>query len=87
MVFSFEEINDCLFVHVVFTLGVKKETFNKLKEVWHDFYWRAYFDGWPAIFTYTADSRIVDMVGGATEVGQDSNELKALGLRMFKWDF
>lgn len=80
---SYEVINDCLFVHVVFE-RFNKAILSKTRIAWERMLIDAYFDGWEQVFTYTKDPRIINLIGGATEMFDD--KLNEINMRMFKWD-
>lgn len=78
-----ELIDECLFVHVNLR-RFGKDVLDKLKVAWDHLRVASYFDGWEAIYTYTKDPRIVNIIGGAEELADP--KLKKVGVRMFKWD-
>lgn len=79
-----EVLNECLFVHVNLRRFDKK-VLEKLRVAWEHLQTAAYFDGWEAIYTYTKDPRIVNIIGEAVEV-EVSSKVKEAGVRLFKWE-
>jgi hypothetical protein len=74
-----EDINEQLFVHVAI-YNPTKGVIQNIKEAWANIVLDAWFDGYEDLFTYTKDSRIVKMIGGATKVGQHED------YEVWKWE-
>lgn len=64
-----EDINDQLFVHAAI-YNASKSVVRSVKEAWANIILDAWFDGYEEVFTYTKDSRIVKIIGGAVKIGQ-----------------
>lgn len=82
---SLEEINEQAFVHIEI-YRFSKSVLEDILEQWKQILMRFYLLGYDAIYTYTRDPRIVNLVGGSEEIGQDDPDLNNLGVRMYKWD-
>ena len=74
-----EDINEQLFVHVAI-YNPSKDVVQNIKEAWANIMLDAWFDGYEDVFTYTKDSRIVKMIGGAQKVGQHED------YEVWKWE-
>lgn len=74
-----EHTDGRFFVHV----GIFKATktsIKKIKEKWGEIVFGLYREGYDELYTYTKDSRIVKMIGGAEFLGiADAHEV-------YKWD-
>lgn len=74
-----EDINDQLFIHVAI-YNPSKSVIQQIKEGWAELMIDCYFDGYEDVFTYTKDSRIIKMIGGATKIGEHK------GYEVWKWE-
>lgn len=74
-----EDINEQLFVHVAI-YNPSKDVIQNIKEAWANIMLDAWFDGYEDVFTYTKDSRIIKMIGGAQKIGQHED------YEVWKWD-
>lgn len=75
----YEIMDGQLVVHVVIH-NATKAVIEEIKEGWAEFIIDAYFEGYEFVYTYTRDSRIIDMIGGATKVGEHK------GQEVWQWD-
>lgn len=76
---SLEEIKEQAFVHVELN-KFSKAILSRLMEQWKEVLMRFYLLGYEEIFTYTRDPRIVNIVGGATKIGEHK------GYEVYKWE-
>ncbi len=79
-----EEIQGNVFVHVAIhnaTVSVVKD----IKEKWTEIVLRMYFLGYEELFAYTNDSRIIELIGGATKVA-DNIKFQNKNYEVWKWD-
>lgn len=74
-----EDINEQLFIHVAIYDG-RKSVITDIKEKWAELMIDAYFEGYEDVFAYTKDSRIVNIIGGATKIGEHE------GYEVWKWE-
>ncbi len=74
-----EDINDQLFIHVAI-YNPSKDVIHSIKEAWANIMLDAWFDGYEDVFTYTKDSRIIKMIGGAQKIGQHED------YEVWKWE-
>lgn len=74
-----EDISDQLFVHVAI-YNPTREVIAEIKEAWGNVVLDAWFDGYEDLFTYTKDSRIIKMIGGAEKIGEHD------GYEVWKWE-
>lgn len=74
-----EDINDQLFIHVAI-YNPSKSVIQGIKEAWANIILDAWFDGYEDVFTYTRDSRIIRMIGGAEKIGQHED------YEVWKWE-
>lgn len=74
-----EDINEQLFVHVAI-YNPSKDVVQDIKEAWANIMLDAWFDGYEDVFTYTKDSRIIKMIGGAQKIGQHED------YEVWKWE-
>lgn len=74
-----EKADERIYVHV----GIErasKEVVRRIKGVWGSVVMAVYADGYDALYTYTQDSRIVKMIGGAEHIGNTDV------YEVYKWD-
>lgn len=74
-----EEANGDVYVHVGLNT-VNKDIVRKVRELWAEIVMKVYVAGYDALYTYTKDKRVVDLIGGADHVGD------AEGFGVYKWD-
>lgn len=75
----YELMDGELVVHVAI-YNATKPVIQEIKEGWAEFMIDAYFDGYEFVYTYTKDSRIVEMIGGATKVAEHN------GQEVWQWE-
>lgn len=74
-----EIMEEQLVIHVAI-YNSTKAVIQEIKEGWAELMIDAYFEGYEFVYTYTSDSRIVKMIGGATKVGEHE------GQEVWQWD-
>lgn len=74
-----EDIGEQLFIHVAI-YNVTKEVIGQVKEAWANIMLDAWFDGYEEVFTYTKDSRIINIIGGAHKIGEHED------YEVWKWE-
>lgn len=75
----YELMDGELVVHVSI-YNATKSVIEEIKEGWAEFLIDAYFQGYEFVYTYTSDSRIIEIIGGATKVGQHGKQ------EVWQWD-
>lgn len=76
---TYELIDNMVFVHVTFDRFSKK-VLSDLKEKWLGFKLKLYSLGYEYVFTYTKDTRIVNLIGGGQQIGRWNN------YKVIAWD-
>lgn len=74
-----EVLNEQFVVHVTI-YNATPSVIKQIKEGWAELMIEAYFDGYEQVYTYTKDSRIVDIIGGATKIGMHED------YEVWKWE-
>lgn len=74
-----EEIDYNIFIHVEI-YEFNKEVLKDIKYQWAEVALKMYLLGYEELFTYTKDRRIVDLVGGASQIGNYK------GYEVWKWE-
>lgn len=75
----YENMEDQLVIHVVIH-NATKSVIEEIKEGWAELLIEAYFEGFEFVYTYTKDSRIVNMIGGAILVATHED------YEVWQWD-
>lgn len=80
---TLEEADGNLMAHVAIR-NASKSTINKMLGIWEDIQYRAYWQGYEEIYTYSNEPRMFDIVKGGTEVGGfDKDGVK---YKVWKWE-
>jgi len=79
-----EEISGNVFIHVSI-YHATRSVIKQIKETWGEIVLRMYFLGYEDLFCYTADNRIIKMIGGATKVAENVKFQKK-DYEVWKWD-
>lgn len=79
-----EEIQGNVFIHVVI-FNATPSIVKQIKEKWAEIVVRMYFLGYEELFCYTADSRIVEIIGGATKIAENV-KFQNKNYEVWKWD-
>lgn len=80
---TLEEADGNLMAHVAIR-NASKSIINKMLKIWEDIQYRAYWQGYEEIYTYSNEPRMFDIVKGGTEVGEfDKDGTK---YKVWKWE-